>query len=49
MMTEEQARAVQASLYAITGELVRVEDILAALQELTKAPLQASSTLGPDE
>ena len=49
MMTEEQARAIQASMYAITGELVRVEEIIAALQETIKAPLQASNTLGPDE
>ena len=49
MITEEQARAIQASLFVITGELVRVEEILAALQEITKAPSQASSTLGPDE
>jgi hypothetical protein len=49
MMSEEQARAVQASLYAITGELVRVEEILVAALEVTKAPSQASSSLGPDE
>ena len=49
MITEEQARAIQASLFAITGELVRVEEILAALEEITKAPSQISSTLGPDE
>jgi len=49
MMSEEQARAIQASLFAITGELVRVEEILAALEEITKAPSQASNSLGPDE
>ena len=49
MMSEEQARAIQASLYAITGELVRVEDIIAAHTTPDAAPSQASSTLGPDE
>lgn len=29
-MDEEQARQIQASLYLMTGELVRVEDIIAA-------------------
>jgi hypothetical protein len=49
MMSEEQARAIQASLYAITGELVRVEEILVAAATPDEAPLQPSSTLGPDE
>ncbi len=48
-MTEEQARAIQASLYAITGELVALADILAAHVEPDKAPLHATRTLGPDE
>lgn len=49
MITEEQARAIQASLFAITGELVRVEEILAANATPDEAPSQASSSLGPDE
>lgn len=48
-MDEEQARQIQASLYLMTGELVRVEDILAAHGKPDIAPIDALRSLGPDE
>ena len=48
-MNEDQAKQIQASLYAITGELVRVEDIMAAHGTPDVAPTDALRSLGPDE
>lgn len=47
-MDEEQARQIQASLYLMTGELVRVEDIIAAHTRDT-APSDPLRTIGSDE
>lgn len=48
-MSEEQARQIQASWYMMTGELVRIEDILAAHPSPDAAPKDALQSLGPDE
>ena len=48
-MSEEQARQIQASWYMMTGELVRIEDILAAHQSPDAAPKDALQSIGPDE
>ena len=48
-MTEAEALRIQANWYAMTGELVRLEDILVAHPSPDAAPKDALQSLGPDE
>lgn len=48
-MTEAEALRIQASWYAMTGEIVPVNEILAAHNAPDAAPKDALQSLGPDE
>ena len=48
-MTEAEALRIQASLYAMTGEIVPVNEILAAHGTPDAAPKDTLQSLGPDE
>ena len=48
-MTRAEAERIARTLYAVTGEMITVEQVLAAHNPPAEAPLQPERTLGPDE